>query len=72
MLGIVNSSSFGSYSVAVSSRFTRSTKFSSRNMCDCLEMECCVLVGSLFRFSVVSSGFACGGVGVFGFLILLA
>jgi hypothetical protein len=64
-------SSFGSYSVAVSSRFSRSTKYSSRDMCDCLEMECCELVGSLFRFAVVSSGFVCGGVGVFGFSILL-
>ena len=56
----MNSSSFGPYSVAGYIRFTRSTKFSSRDMCDCLEMECGVLVGSLFRFSVGSSVVFCG------------
>ena len=69
----MNSSSFGSYPVAVSRRFTRSAKFSSIDMCDCLEMECCVLIGSLFKFSVGSSVLFCVGVGgVFGLLILLA
>ena len=30
-----------------------------------------MLVGSLIRFAVISSGFVCGGVCVFGFSILL-
>ena len=69
MLGIVNSFSFGPNHVVVFGRSTRSAKFSSRDICDCLEMECGVLVGSLFRFSVGSSVVFCG---VFGLSILLA